>query len=87
MDWAAWWAAHVEAVVSLIVGCLIGGLLNWAFYRKAEKPKRFAYQFLGEESISSAATDENLQVRHSPQARPREPAAIGPVAPAWAAVP
>jgi hypothetical protein len=32
MDWAAWWAAHDEAVITLIVGAVIGGFLNWVFF-------------------------------------------------------
>jgi hypothetical protein len=40
MDWAAWWADHGEAVINLIVGAVIGGTINWVFFRRAEKPKR-----------------------------------------------
>lgn len=46
MDWAAWWIAHDEAVITLIIGALIGALVNWFFFSRAEKPKRLRWEVM-----------------------------------------
>jgi hypothetical protein len=64
VGWAAWWAAHDEAVITLVIGAAIGAFANWVFFRKAEKPKVLAYEILSKDRIISATDDErdNLKV-------------------------
>jgi hypothetical protein len=46
MDWAGWWTAHGEAVITLVVGAVLGAFINWVFFRKAEKPKRISWEVM-----------------------------------------
>jgi phosphate transport system substrate-binding protein len=64
MDWAAWWAAHDEAVITLVIGAVIGAFINWVFFRRAEKPKRLGWEVMSRNAIIKAAGDERdrLQV-------------------------
>jgi len=63
MDWAAWWAAHSEAVITLIVGAAIGAFVNWVFFRKAEKPKRLNWEVMSRNAIISADTEERGRLK------------------------
>src|SRR5829696_619957 len=45
MDWGAWWAAHGETVWASIISVIITVVFGYFFYRKAEQPKRFAWEF------------------------------------------
>jgi hypothetical protein len=58
MDWAAWWAAHGEAAIALIVGAVIGAFANWISYRKAEKPKRLGWEVMSMNPIIEAGAGD-----------------------------
>jgi hypothetical protein len=62
MDWAAW-TAHGEAVITLIVGAVIGWIINWVFFRKAEKPKRLAYELRSMSRMVSATGEERQRLQ------------------------
>jgi hypothetical protein len=66
VDWAAWWIAHGEAVITLIVGAVIGGIINWVFFRRAEKPKRLSWEVMSRNRLISADAEERgrLEVLH-----------------------
>ena len=64
MDWGAWWGEHGELVLGIVVGGIIGAIVSWIYYRKAETPKRLAYEIRSNSRMISTDRDErrNLQV-------------------------
>lgn len=64
MDWGAWWGEHGELVLGIVVGGIISAIVSWIYYRKAEKPKRLAYEIRSNSRMISTDRDErkNLQV-------------------------
>lgn len=74
MDWGAWWGEHGELVLGIVVGGIISAIVSWIYYRKAEKPKRLAYEIRSNSRMISTDRDErkNLQVIYN-GARVRNP--------------
>jgi hypothetical protein len=64
VDWGAWWGEHGELVLGIFVGGIISAIVSWIYYRKAEKPKRLAYEIRSNSRMISTDRDErqNLQV-------------------------
>jgi phosphate transport system substrate-binding protein len=62
VDWVLWWAAHGEAVITLIVGAVIGAFVNWVFFRKSEKPKRLSWEVMSRNAIISADAEERRRL-------------------------
>jgi hypothetical protein len=67
VDWGAWWGEHGELVLGIVVGGIISAIVSWIYYRKAEKPKRLAYEIRSNSRMISTGRDErkNLQVIHN----------------------
>jgi hypothetical protein len=63
VDWAAWWIAHDEAVITLIIGAVIGAFVNWFFFRRAEKPKRLSWEVMSHNPIISADAQERGRLK------------------------
>ena len=65
MTWAEvaqWFDDHGEAVITLIVGALLGMLANWFFYRRAEKPKQLGWELVSGNRIISATEDQRKRL-------------------------
>ena len=64
MDWGAWWGEHGELVLGIVVGGIIGAIVSWIYYRKAETSKRLAYEIRSNSHMISTDRDErrSLQV-------------------------
>lgn len=63
MDWAAWWAEHWEFVLGIVIGGALGALINWIFYRKAEKPKRLAWEVMSANRIIHAEPNQRKRLK------------------------
>jgi hypothetical protein len=69
VDWAAWWSAHWEFVLGIVIGGAVGALINWIFYRKAEKPKKLVWdvksanRIIHAEPTSASASRWSMTIR------------------------
>jgi hypothetical protein len=50
-----WWTANGELVLGIVLGGIVGVVIQWYFHRRAEKPKRLGWELVSSNRIISAS--------------------------------